>query len=413
MSLSMRYSNSVGGEALLYPARGRIKAFLNLMLHVVAYACYFTPEPYAVSRTVLIVWRFVIALVSAVSLYRFARNTKITLHWVLFTASVLSYYILSSILKQSDTNWLLVCFYCVSIIGYITLLECDFSNNYQDSLRAFIIAGVIMCGVHYVTFLLYRNVPFGMRYAEMIRVKTRYEEGIWFFLKHDNGSVFYFIPVMTALWYYVCEYSGFRRTAVIFSLLTLYMYWSQWSVAAMIAFTLLVCLCVLIYLGYIKRTLPTYNLSLIIGIFACLSIIRFVTNPGDYTYAFSRIVNRSVTFSGRGLIWPRAINEIRKSLIIGLGCESDTMTILRIGTNHTHNLILQLAYTGGLLSLFLYVMALFSCNRRDMHGSAKGQLCLRVSALLVLLVSSVDWYFYLPVQFTVFVMYYYSYITAA
>jgi len=380
------------------------------MLYTIAFCFFFAPEPYAVKKPVLLAWRMMICIVSMVAIISYLRRKRMSGHWVSLTLFVLFYYLLSSFVNKSDTNWILVLFYSVDVIGFITVLDYCLYYDFERSLRAFIAAGIIMCGVHYVTFLLYRDVPFGMRNAELSAVKYRLEDGIWFFLKHDNGSVFYFIPVLSALWYYVCEYRRLHRTALICSALTLYMYWSQWSVAAMILSTVLICLYLYIYYSkeQVVIPIPSFRMSVLIGFAVCGLLVYGVINPNRFIYWFSSTVNRDVTFSGRSIIWPRAIEAIRTSPVFGLGCESDALTILRIGINHTHNMILQVLYTGGIVTMIPLLFGLLHCEVQTSTKSkflSKGQMCLSLSALFIIILSSVDWYLYLPVQFASFIIY--------
>lgn len=381
------------------------------LFSIIGFACYFAPEPYAVSKLVLFVWRLAICIVSAIALYNYLRYRRITLRWLSLVSAVVSYYLLSSFINRLHANWLLITFYTIDVIGFITLLDYGLSEDFETTLKSFIIAGIIMCGVHYITFLMYRNIPFGMRYAEMSAVKYRMEDGIWFFLKHDNGSVFYFLPVLGAMWYYVCEYGALAKTTFICTALTLYMYWSQWSVAAMLVSTLMTILCTALYFDRSFKVFPllSYRTSLIIGICTSAFVVHAVSNPGEYLYWFSNLVQRSVAFSGRGIIWPRAIEVIKSSPIIGIGCESDATTIMRLTSNHAHNMLLQILYTGGIVTFFLMAVGVFKNNgTKGSRVISRGQACLNVTVLAVLIAASVDWYLYLPVQFATYIIHYNS-----
>lgn len=381
------------------------------LFEIIAYACYFAPEPYAVSRSILFGWRLLICITSTYAIYSYIRYKKLSIRWLCLVFSVLAYYLLSSFIKEANPNWLLIGFYTIDVIGFITLLDYRLSNDFEQSLKSFILAGIIMCGVHYITFLMYRDVPFGMRHAEMSALKYQMEDGIWFFLKHDNGSVFYFIPVLSAMWYSVCEFNKFKTATLICSALTLYMYWSQWSVAAMIVTTFMVVCSAMIYLRHNTKPLlyPKYKTLLLTGLCICVLVIYIVSSPSDYLLWFSNLVKRSTSFSGRAIIWPRAIEVIKSSPIIGIGCEPDVTTILRLGNNHCHNMILQILYTGGFITFVLMVVGLFLCDgSRRTKSITKGQSCISIAMLSLLVASSVDWYLYLPVQFAIYLIHYNS-----
>ena len=373
------------------------------VLLLIGFASYYMPERYAVSNRVLMAWRIIVCIVSVVSLFCFAVRAKITLRWTLINASLWLYYLVSTIVNQSDGRMDLGLFYVVCVGGFVTLWEYVLATDFERGLRAFLIASIIMCSVHYATFLIYRDIPGGMRGIYAGAAREALERGTWFFFKHDNGSAFYFLPALTGLWYYVYSYGRMKRTTVLFSVLTLYMYWYQWSVAAMVVFTAGIGCYILISLedkfGFLRWL--RYRRALFLGTTICGLVVVLVCG-GFEIPALVGTLSKSASLAARDRIWTYALRYIGESPIFGVGFEQDSTSILKMGYNHCHNMFLQLLYTGGIASLALMMMGLLRFGTKASKQFTKAQNVASISILLFFILASFDWYLYIPIPFTLF-----------
>lgn len=382
---------------------------VELVFMVIGFAFFFLPKTYAIGSTAYNVWRVVVVLVSFVALLLYLRNVEPSLRWVLFILFLLSYYCISTIMNHSDGSRGRLVFYLVEIGGFVTLLEYGLSRDRDTCLRAFLVAGVVMCAAHYLTYMLYRQYSYGMDFSR----STNYGDltiSPFFLLTHDNGSVFYFVPVLGALWYYAFEKGRNFWLPVSASALTLYMYWDLMTTTALIVTAGSVLLFLIIWVAdcMTLRKLLSYKRSLFVGVAFCVVVLLL------YSTDFFSLVSTSLGKSedlGRGYIWQSAIQSIASSPFFGVGFEADSTTVTKLGINHCHNILVQILYTGGMLATALFAASMLLCDiprsqRSEMLSKGQAVLCITVVAVFV--ASTFDWYLYMAVQFLPFVLYRYS-----
>lgn len=384
--------------------------------YLLAFASFFIPSSYAVKYPIYASWKFIVCSVSIVSISHYLLRRKISVRWIVLTVGIISYYLTSKIIMHSDGRLALALYNTLSVCGFITMLEMRLAEDFRKTLILFIIAGVLMCSINYISFILYKDIPGGMRSNDITKYKDALGAGKWFFFKHDNGTVFFYLPVLSCLWYYLCEFNKGKITTIIFSLATLYMYWSLWSVTAMIVTTIAVVFFVLIYI--LKGEKPfisiDYSLALIVAIGMSVLIVFMVTAGSEIIRRISIATVKSITFSGRQRIWEKSLEQIYAHPLLGVGYEHDMTSISKIYLNHCHNIILQMIYTGGIFTAALIIGGLFLCEtkREGYHKhKTKGQMCLVASAFLIILASTIDWYLYIPIPFAVFLIYHFSYLS--
>lgn len=379
------------------------------ILFTVGFALIFSPMSYAVSPAVYRLWRIAVVVVALVAVLIRVVGAKITVHWAAFVAFTLSYYFVSKIINSSDGLFNQQVFYSAKVIGFVSLLDYGLEKHRTQCLRGFIFAGVVMCGVHYATFLRYRHLPLGMKSSQfdLVGELTKHP---WFFLTHDNGSVFYFLPVLCAMWYQLVQFGKGKWLTLGFTALTLYMYWSLNTITAMLVATFATVLFFAIWRESgtgISRRLG-YRLVLFAGIAFNLLVVLF--HNSQLFVMVAQFFHKSMDM-GRGYIWIRAFEAIRQNPLFGVGFESDAVSSMRLIINHCHNILVQVMYTGGIVTTFLFAVGLVSCDvpskeRGGLRSKGQAVLCATIFSLLV--AATFDWYLYMPVMFYPFVMYYHS-----
>lgn len=377
---------------------------------VFAFALFFSPKSYAVGTNVFRVWRVAEAIVSLVAIILYIARERISLRWVLFVLFLGTYYLLSTFLMRSDGKIRTAGFYALSIAGFVTLLEYGLRRDRDACLDAVLLAGLIMCSVHYATYLRYRRLPLGMRSStfDLVGELTRHP---WFFFTHDNGSVFYFLPMIGGLWYRAIEREKDILIAIVFSVATLYMYWNLNTVTAKLVTTFFVA-CIVILYRYGTTALTrklSYRLALLIGLGFCIAVICF--NSNDFFVQVARRLGKSSDM-GRGRIWQRALPIIWESPVFGVGFESDATTSFKLGINHCHNLVVQILYTGGIVSFVCFITSLVRYNVPLQYRNqpiTTSQAVLLLNIILFFVCATFDWYLYMPIQFLPFLLFSYSF----
>lgn len=75
-----------------------------------------------------------------------------------------------------------------------------------------------------------------------------------------------------------------------------------------------------------------------------------------FSYLLLNIFNKDMTLSGRTRIWDLAVEYIKDNPILGYGIESQSVSILKFGISHIHNIVLQIIYNCGFVGFGIYII---------------------------------------------------------
>lgn len=256
---------------------------------------------------------------------------------------------------------------------------CSLGLSYRPKifLSSFVRVGSAMCFLNALTIFLYGKKG-GMRPPEI--VFGRKLSSNYFFLAEDNATMFWTFPVLVVVWIYYFRFNKTRKMlfwAITYTIATVCSYVYMNSAAAIIT-TVFVAFFVLILYRSLKHNKNgkivlgaiTFNRAILVGYIS--SILLIFT---DFISLFRNIIvevfNKDLTLSSRIFIWQRALAHIQKSQWIGYGNENPEFTTAIIGINHTHNLILEILYRGGIIGLILFSFALFYCGRVSLRSKGK------------------------------------------
>ena len=128
------------------------------------------------------------------------------------------------------------------------------------------------------------------------------------------------------------------------------------------AFGLAVALTILV-LHVSRRRIAALALGLLLLLVAlALSGTIGIGNSTTFSQVTSFSEGEVQSFNGRATLWPRVIDEIKDSPIIGIGLGNDRSVIAELpigwGAQHTHNMALHLALTTGVIGAGLLVGAI-------------------------------------------------------
>ncbi|MEG0687793.1 MAG: O-antigen ligase family protein [Hungatella sp.] len=207
---------------------------------------------------------------------------------------------------------------------------------------------VVYCAINLITFIeqyyiVYQgNMPDGV--------------GRYFF-SIDNRFVFYFIPAIACA--LIVAYGKEKKMTVTLLFLMVHaeiMLVTLWSVGAMLAMTLIILWIIVIYrftnpqLIHIK----TYLLIIMIANL-CLYIVAFV-EPINLIFQFiaDAWLQKGSNLEDRFVMWKRAMKLLASSPVLGVGIKEIEFNYLRFGVSHAHNLFMDIAFKGGVLSLISF-----------------------------------------------------------
>ena len=372
-----------------------------VVLFAVCFAAFFIPESYSVGVLVYRLWQVLLFSVSSAAFVAFLLWGRINIRWLLLCAFFAFFYVGSSLLAGADGSLALAAFLALKGIGFASVCELGFQRNLRACLEGFLLAGFILCAVHFLTYLLYRDVVGGMQHGKVSFLGEEVNQH-WFFFTHDNASISYFIPVLAIGWLYAWRYSKKMAPVVaVATALTVIMYVDLWSAAAlvsMIAFGVLV----LALLAWRKcrgdrgRSDAVRILSPVLAAVLGLTVLTVVV-----LFASTDVMQQLIAKLGkvgavyaRIIIWENSLDFFGEKPICGMGLQDGATVIEQLTYDHSHNLLIQMLYQGGLLSAILFAAWLLACTARSgLRGSSSTEAALLAGALfLYLLASAMDWY---------------------
>lgn len=180
----------------------------------------------------------------------------------------------------------------------------------------------------------------------------------------DNTFAIYLIPGLCISLYYFVKYE--RRTwkaEVLLVVIYLFGAIKLQTMSTSVGLTL-ISLFVLI-----KNIRGVTNIKLKYGAFALILLITYLINFRGLTLfpkLIENVLHKSVTFSGRTILWSQAIEMITSSPLLGYGFQSSEELFAfnqYSGLYSSHSLYLQLLIYGGFVSALFLFLLLFSTIR--------------------------------------------------
>ena len=347
------------------------KQMFRVGLLLVSFMLFFFPYEYAVGRTVYLLWKGLLCLVSlGYTVAALASPRRISLCWVLFLLFYVDYYLISGLISQTDVNYVNLAFRFAEGVGFASLCEFALQRNAKEAAWAFAGAALIMCAIHFGSYLMFKDITGGMRHG-YIEFDGKTTKQNWYFLTYDNASIFYFLPLVGVLWFLAFE--GSRKVkilSVVVTVFALYMFFERKSATAMATMLVFLVGVVLALIdartgalsrSYVGKHLFSLPSAVIFGFLATIAVLFVAGN--EVFSAISALFSKSVSFSGRDRIWGLSLDWIAQSPLLGYGIEDSVTSVEKIAQTHCHNIFLQLLYTGGVVSLILFAAALFSCSK--------------------------------------------------
>lgn len=375
----------------------------------ILFITYFIPYRYAIPNKVYIIWKMIMLMIGFISIVALVVEKKTDITWCFFALFFVSYYLLSSAAAGSDGTLSSIISSFIRGLGFISLCQLSYSYNKETFLVGFATGGTIMIIVHLLTVLLFFNTVGGMRsgyVAEQFGAQYATDQH-WYLLTYDNETIFYILPIVIALIIIGIKISkaGYFVAAII-GIPTLLSYIIQRSVTAEIA-SVIFCFGILVLI-IMKKNNKMIRLNFkalwILGL-----ILSVVLVFGVVSGLFGQIgilLGKDPTFSNRLTIWTRAISAIMNKPIFGHGVELATTTYSTIWQTHCHNIVLEILYTGGIVSFIAYIASILSL--RMVPLGSRGSLSQNIVSLglICLLISScLDWSLYVPIPFVLIYIY--------
>lgn len=210
----------------------------------------------------------------------------------------------------------------------------------------------------------------------------------FYFLGNDNGSIYETQVFIMLSLYYITKYNKKNTFLILIASIILlgYLYVDSGNGKIFAAI-------MLIYIILHKRIKKIRLKPAIIAYIIITMIVVISTNVSIFKPILNSL-GKSETISGRTIVWSKSVDNIKRKPLLGNGFESSELTTAKISTVKAHNIVLQLAYTGGIymVALFVITCRIIAKDARNLPANDKRKNVLYISLILLLYVSIMDFY---------------------
>lgn len=375
-----------------------MKIFNNKFLILLMLLPFLRPAIYVIGPNVDSFLNYYGLIEFIILLIIYLKNKRISRLFLFFFLLEL-FPIISTFISGNYNNLINLFYTILSILSLCMIYELGFQTNKSKVLDVSFKYFGLLLFINSITFFVY--YPNGMDqeiYMDVLGDKNFY------FLGHDNGTIFYSIVVLfLGILSSIDKYGQISTFIKIYSIFIVFGYFYINSGNAKVV-GLIILLYEFFYKFFEKRKGLNIKNVMIFYLIFYLLIVLFRSNLNVITYALN-ILGKDHTFSGRTIIWDKAFEYIRLKPILGFGIENSNILIYKFGYAKLHNMILQIIYNGGLLSLtalgFIYTIVCKSINKIK---SIKYEKLEVIFILTFLLASTFDFYANRPIIYLLFIL---------
>lgn len=240
--------------------------------------------------------------------------------------------------------------FCISIMALTLLIEyCNAIGNIEILLNAF--------SINYILLLAFNLYYIVTNYGWKLGIDNGIYE-YFSFLSSDNGTAGYIFP---ALYISMIEIdcvgdrkkkSNWAKFLCLFCVIILNEL-RMWSATTLVGTFLLV-----VYLVFIRNNKSISIKYILYGSIILNIGITIFRIQNLFSYFIEHFLNKTLTFTGRTVIWDWALRRFWNNPLIGNGMDG-------IGSaRYIDNLIVQLLYRGGIILFFAFVIYFFMALRK-------------------------------------------------
>ena len=274
--------------------------------------------------------------------FRFSKQSVII--FILFAIGLFS----SIVSPDADVATFLLLY--LRLIGLYLYLETSIRMNANKAISAISSILWLLVLVNWVTLILFPN---GMYSSSL------YDRN-WFF-GYDNLHIIWFLAAIMSA--YIDRKINNSNIFKFLSLLAMTTYSVLFCMSAnsLVAYTIL--MTYLIFSKWVNK-IKIVNYKNAFVIYMTINILFVILRVQNIlSWFIVGVLGKSLTFTGRTIIWDRTIDLITKKPLLGYGYEPSSVMSKRLGNQyytHAHNTILDIGYKGGIISSILFMSLLFS-----------------------------------------------------
>lgn len=373
-----------------------------MFIPFVTVASYIFPD---IINDVILIWRLFVCLY--VGFLYFRRRLYTPADFYFFMSIIVVF--VSTILNngQIQNQFLRTS----SVIGFIMMFKVCFHEDGKRFLSIISCYGGLICFATVLTmFIFHRPGEYvgGMKVAGSYLEYGKRITGNWYLLGLDNTAFNTIFPIQILMIINQLLYKKKINKIVMLSyvLVTIaYIYVN--SSTAMICFLLGLILCYIVFRidrqsKFWKRI--NYKKGIV---FIVLFVVLIVVFRLQYIFEdlIVNLLGKSLTLTRRTEIWDNAIKMIFKKPILGIGLQSDLYNYLIFRINHVHNILLELLYEGGTISMVFFITGVhLYCRNIKPYKSHKISILLSGALIIYFIDASLDFYQYMYMPYSFFLL---------
>lgn len=326
--------------------------------------------------------------------------------WCMIGSTCMNYIFSNSV----SFNYAVSTFLCE--LGVIIVSDMELDRSPRQYIRLFISIGGFFSLINALTMFIY-GYSGGLN--TITQRDNRTISSNYFFFAEDNATFFLVLPVLVLTWIYYFRYKRTRKMliwSVFFTVITTASYVYMWSVNNMIGCFVIILL-ILFYWRKSRKENVKVKKKHIVSVFdiGWISAVIFnylIVVQRVFMYFSDFILNtldKSITLGGRIPVWEKSLYYIKEQPLIGFGYETRSVTLSKIIFNHTHNIVLEILYRGGIIGLVLFIVLLIVMGRKvKQYQSSAIVMFLGMCVVLFLFLSTIEFAFYRYPYIVMFVL---------
>ncbi|MEQ8155641.1 MAG: O-antigen ligase family protein [Clostridiaceae bacterium] len=281
-------------------------------------------------------------------------------HIKVISLLVVSFSVIIISTYMNNLNYEQVIYVFMGIVGFCIYCYLGINHNLKLFIKCSFYVLAVMIVINLILFI---NNPDGL-------FITDYYGARYHFFGNKNNFLSYIFPELVFVVFALKL--GIERKIILFSValisvITIVLSSSSSSILVVFFYLFF------FYLDYKKDGINKLNYNRSIFIYLCLFFLIVIFRLQRlFSFIIEDILKKSLDFSNRTEIWDVAISMVAQKPFIGYGADFENGVVRILNTYYYgHNLFLEIMLSGGVTSLFFFILAVNSVRKKVMKTNIK------------------------------------------
>ncbi len=387
----------------------RLSVKKKMLVYILAFMPFLTIASFLMPGIVNKFFRVYVLAVSMLYIAYYIKRQYITrADFIFFSFQVAILF--STVINAGDLTHQI--YRMVTVIGFIAMFKTNLRDDPRLFLKAVCIYGVTLSVLTALTMFIY-YVPGeykgGMRPDVGMRLDYgRRVSGNQYLMGVDNVSFFYIFTILIIFCVYELNYKKklsklFYGTYIFIAAAFVYVR----SATAILCFAAGAVIILLVNeRDFVLKLFSFVNYRL--GLFAVVAffvLIVWLRRQDIFEFLIVGVLGKSMTLTRRTQIWDFALREIVQRPLFGTGLQTDAYNFALFRVNHVHNVIMELLYEGGFVTLILFIGGVVGyCRELARLKNQKILFVLSGGVIVYLLCACLDFYPHIFLPYSLFLL---------